>query len=302
MSSAFAQVTTYRPKLAEFGVETLSDYGMRSNSESFGNSSNEIEHDRLIKAKLGIPILIKDDRMFGLQLKYYQHRFEFDLDDQPSEYDLFLHLNSQKFTSAGVRFFYQKDVNESQQFRIIGGTEIKSDVIEWNRNTTKHFISGTYTWQKSPSVEMGTGFVINRVMGRTTFYPLFLYQNDLSRKWTLDLALPKSVAMRYNWNQKNFLIAKTEFKGWRYNLTNAVSSDQQNLTLRRADLQFSLTWEHEIHDWLWFGLDVGYNKNLRYHLANVGDRRREALISLRSQDAPFSKVSIFIVPPRKFYR
>jgi hypothetical protein len=293
--------TSYRPKLAEFGIETLRDYDVKSNSESLGNATNEIDEDRLIKAKLGIPILIKKDRLFGLQLKYYQHRFEFDQEDQVTNDDLFQHLDTRKFTSAGIRFFYQQDVRTNHQFRIIGGSELKSDEFQLNQNTTKHFISGTYCWKPSATTEFGTGVVVNRVMGITAVYPLFLFNKDLTPKWALNLTLPKSASMRYNLNQKNFLIATAELRGWRYNLTEAVPTYQRNLMLRRVDLQFSVSWEHEIHDWLWFGVDVGYNKNLQYFVANPGDRSRDALINLRSQDAAYTKLSLFIVPPRKFF-
>ncbi len=300
--SNLAQKTIYRPKLAEFGVETLMNYGVKTDSENFGNSTNQIDEDRLIKAKLGIPVIVRPDRLFGLQLKYYEHRFDFDLEDQVISDDLFQHLNSSKFTSAGIRFFYQQSIKNNQLFRIIGGTELKSDEFKWNRNTAKHFISGTYSWKPSNTTNFGAGVVINRVMGITAVYPLLLLNKDLSSKWTLDLILPKSASLRYNWNDRNFLIATTELRGWRYNLTGAIDSDQQNLMLRRVDLQFSLSWEHEIHDWLWFGLDVGYNKNLQYFAANPGDRNRDALINLRTQDALYSKISIFIVPPRKFFK
>ena len=291
----------YRPKLVEFGIETLRDYDVRSNSEGQGNATNEIDKDRLIKAKLGIPVVIKDDRLFGIQLKYYEHRFEFDQEDQITGEGLFQHLDTRKFTSAGIRFFYQQDLRTNQQLRIIGGSEVKSDEFQLNRNTTKHFISGTYTWKPSITTEIGTGVVVNRVMGVTAVYPLFLFNKDLSPKWALNLALPRSVSMRYNLNQKNFLIATTELRGWRYNLTEAVPGHQRNLMLRRIDLQFSISWEHEIHDWLWFGVDVGYNKNLQYFLANPGDRSRDAVIDLRTQDAAYTKLSLFIVPPRKFF-
>lgn len=293
--------TTYRPKLAELGVEMLRDYGLKTNSESLGNASNEVDEDRLVKAKLGIPVLIKKDRLFGLQLKYYQHRFEFDQEGQASNNDFFQQLETRNFTSAGIRFFYQQDVRSNQQFRIIGGSELKSDEFQLNRNSTKQFISGTYTWKPSSSTEIGAGIIVNQVMGITAVYPLFLFNKDLSPSWNLNLTLPKSATMRYNLNDRNFLIATTELRGWRYNLTEAVPSYQRNLMLRRVDLQFSLSWEHEIHDWLWFGVDIGYNKNLQYFVANPGDRSRDALINLKSQDAAYTKVSLFIVPPKKFF-
>lgn len=295
-------ITPYRPKIAEFGIETLMDYGTATTSESFGAARNEIERDRLIKVKLGIPLIIKDDMMFGIQLKYYQHRFTFDLEDHPTDYDLFLHLDSKKFTNTGIRAFYQKDLTGDKQLRVVGGAELKSDEIKWNNHTTKYFISGVFTWKPSSTTKLGTGFVLNKIIGRTTFYPLFTYEKVLSPKWTLDLALPKSAAIRHRVNNANYLTAITEFKGWRYNLTNAIQEDQRDFTLRRADLQFSIKWEHELHDWLWFGVDLGYTKNIRYHLGNPGERARDALIDINSADAPYSKFSIFIVPPRRFYR
>lgn len=300
--SDFDSIPVYRPKIVEFGVETLMDYGTTTTSKNFGDAKNEIERDRLIKVKIGIPLMIKDDRMFGVQLKYYQHRFIFDLEDNPTDYDLFLHLNDKKFTSAGIRSFYQQDINESQQLRIIGGAEFKSDQIKWDNHTTKYFISGIYTWALSSKTKIGTGFVLNKDIGLTTFYPLLIYQNQLNPRWTLDISLPKSVAMRYRANNANYLTATSEVKGWRYNSTNAIQSDQRDLTLRKADLQFSIKWEHEIHDWLCFGFDVGYTKNVRYYLSNPGGRSKDALIDIQSRDAAYTKFSIFIVPPRRFYQ
>ncbi|MEM8893866.1 MAG: DUF6268 family outer membrane beta-barrel protein, partial [Bacteroidota bacterium] len=274
----------YRPRIAEFTVETISDYRTSSTSERFGPARREIEHDRLYKVKLGIPLMIKSDRMLGIQLKYYQQGFRFDIDDQPLEYDFFEHLDSRKLTSTGLRGIYQQDIGKDKKLTIVGGTELMSDELRWRWQSTKYFVSGLYNWQLNKGAKIGAGFIYNHVMGRHSFFPILTFEKHLSRKWTLDLALPKSVAIRRNFNDRNFVIAKAAFQGWRYNLTNALPEGQQFLTTRRADLRFTLSWEREIHDWLWFGIDIGYTKNLRYYLANPGDRARDALIDLRSQD------------------
>ena len=287
--------------MAEFGLETWRDYQVSTQSESAGDSQSEIEEERLIKAKVGIPLYIKNGTILGAQLKYYEHRFDFDQEDQPLVDNLFQHLDTRKFTSAGIRFFYQKDMKTNQQLKLITGAELRSDVFQWNNNTSSYFISGMYTWKQSSTSEIGAGLVLNRNMGLTAVYPLFVYNKDLSPRWALNLTLPKSAALRYNWNERNFLIATTALNGWRYNISQGMDTTEP-MTLRRVDLQLSLSWEHELHDWLWFGVDVGYSKNLQYFLTNTGDRRSEALIDLNSQDALYSKISIFIVPPRKFFR
>ncbi len=304
--SGFTQIVEtmgqYRPKVAEFSAETLMDYGTNSTSSEFGNASNEIEQDRLYKAKLGIPLLIRDDKMFGIQLKYYQQRFQLDLEEHPTDYDFYLHLNNTKYTSAGVRGFYKQDLSNGSELKMAAGAELKSDVWVWNKNSTKYFISAFQTWQKSSTTEIGGGFMLSRNMGLTTFYPIFIYQHDFLNKWTLDLMIPKYASMRYQINPFNYLIAKTQLTGWRYNLTNALEGTQGDLTLRKADIQFSLSWEREIHDWLWFGAEIGYNKNISYYLSKPGERGNNALIRVNPKDAMYTGVSIFMVPPRKFFQ
>ncbi len=292
----------YRPKIAEFSSETIMDYRTQTSSEQFGGSDNEIERDRTYKAKLGIPLLITPDRMFGVQLKYYRQNFLLDLKEHPTDYDLFIHLNTKTFTSAGVRTLYKQTFEGGNELKLVAGAEFKSDQWEWNRNSTKYFFSGIQTWQKSASTEIGGGLMVNWNMRLFSVYPLFLLTHDLNHKWTVDLMLPKCASMRYRINSRNYFIFRTQMVGWRYNLNNALKENDGDLTLRKTDLQFSVSYEREIHDWLWLGLDLGYNKNLQYFLANPGDRSRLALIDVHSRDALYTRFSIFMVPPGKFYR
>jgi hypothetical protein len=53
---------------------------------------------------------------------------------------------------------------------------------------------------------------------------------------------------------------------------------------------------------LWAGVESGWNQNLRYFVAAAGENRRNALFDLNSADAGFFKFSVFLVPPKKYYR
>ena len=296
------QAINYRPKVAEFGVENIVDYTTTSNSENQGTASSEISRSQLIKTKLTLPLCLKDNKKCGIQLKYYEQQLNFDVGHEDTGDGLLSALNNKRFTSTGLRLFYQKNLSNKRQFKLIAGSEMSSDIIGWNKHTTNHFISGFYSWKTSKNAEMGTGLAIRQVMGLTALYPVFIYKKNLNPRWTLNLLLPKSASIRYNANNSNFLIAKTKFRGWRYNLSNGLPENNENLTIRRADLQFSVAWEREIYDWLWFSVDVGYNKNLRYYITEFGQRRRDAIADLRSRDATYTKFSIFLVPPKKFYK
>lgn len=291
----------YRPKIIQFDLENIYEYKTTSTSEQFGEADTEVETDKLFKLKLGIPIVLKQDKKIGLQFKYSQQRFNLDTDNPFYSFDLYQHLDGEIFKSLALRFLYEKEIAPNRKITIAGGTEIKGDQIEWNENSTKHFLSASYGIKRDKRTDIGFGFAASYTLGRPQFYPLFNYTRRLNHKWTLDLVLPKSASLRYMVNEKLYIIARTQVKGWRYNLNKPIETGIGEATLRKADFLSSITVEKEIHDWLWVGAEFGLIKNLRYYLVEPGGRRRDAIIDLQSNDATYFKASIFIVPPKKFY-
>ena len=108
--------------------------------------------------------------------------------------------------------------------------------------------------------------------------------------------------MRYKLSPKSFIIGSLEVKGWRYNITELEDVGLGDFTIRKTDLQMIVSYEREIYDFLWFGLDVGYNRNFNYFLTEPGGGRNDAVVDLISRDAKFLKFSIFLVPPSTFGR
>jgi len=293
--------SNYRPRIAEFGFEKLTDYNTSSANGNDQRALTEVENDLLFKSKIAIPVLINKDRAAGIQLKYNQHRFLFDQEDYSDNNSLFEYLDNQSFYSAGVRFFYKENINWYSSIRFFGGLELNNDQFKFHNDAARYFASVSYTIQRSSTEELGFGLVLGQSLGQFTALPVFTYENHFAPRWIVDLKLPKSAALRYIINRRTFLSAKTEFKSWRYNVSDAVIGDGENLTLRKTDIQFNLALEREIHDWLWFGLEVGYNKNLQYFLTEPGGRARDAIVELSPRDAGYLKASIFIVPPRKIF-
>lgn len=290
----------YRPRLAEFTISNLYEYNTISDSEQYGRNATEIERDYKIKARLGIPIVMKPKLLVGVQLKYDRQQFLVDFEDN-IPFDLYEYIEDTQLQSIGGRLLVLKKFDHSE-ISLLAGTEIKSDEITFNKNTAKHFLNVNYKIRKNENVTIGGGLALAYTLGIPQIYPLFFYEKSLSPRWTLDLALPKAAIMRFKASKKCFLSFKTEVKGWRYAVHDAVVSDEPVLTLRKSDLRIGLNLEHELHDWLWIGADAGWSKNFRHFLAKPGDRRRDALINLESSDSPYLNLSIFIVPPKKIYK
>jgi len=281
-------------------MSSLYEYNSVSTSELIGTNNVEIERETKIKARLGIPMILKDNVLFGLQLKYDNHSFINDFNDNiPLEF--YQQIRATRFRSLGGRFCLNFDIDERREFSAILGGEVRADEIIINSNTTKFYLSANYKIQKNENVKLGGGLALGYTLGNPQIYPLFFYENQLSRKWTLDLALPKRAALRLRSSDKSFITFKTELKGWRYAITNSTIFDE-TVIFRRADVRFGANFEHEIHDWLWFGVDAGYSKNIRHFISRPGDSRRDAVATLNTSDSPYLNLSIFIVPPKKIYR
>ena len=295
---AKAQTDGYRTKIAEFSYQVTGAYQAISNSETFGDASSEVNRDELWKIKLGIPLVINDRKLIGLQVKYYRQHFGFNNDDFAGNYDLYNHLNGQLFQNVGLRFVYQTDIDETRQFSFVTGVSVRGDRLVKSPNTSRYFVSGVYKKQLNAHTKIGFGAFFSYGMHLTSVAPVFTFEKTLNPHWTLDLNLPRSASIRRKINDKTFLIGEAAFEGWRYNLSDPIAGEDRDFTLRKADVQFRLKFEREIHDWLWFGAEAGYNKNVSYYLANPGDRGNNALIDLRARDARYFKLSIFIVPPK----
>lgn len=296
-----AEFDVYRPKIIEVSYSSFVDYHTASMSESYGNSSTQFKSDNLLKLKLGIPIILKKEKKLGVQFKYSSHHFVLD-EDADSNYALYRHLNSTTFKSIAARAIYERSLDSKNKFTVLAGTEIKSDQLVWNTNSTKHFLDLEWKKDISDKTQIGAGLVAGSVLGIFQIYPIFFYKHQVSHRWTLDMKLPKSVEMRCRVNEGLYVIGRTTLRGWRYNVNNALPEGSEQHTIRRSSLEISLNIEQELHDWLWVGFNAGIMKNINYFLSEPGARRRDALIDLEAEDMKFIRASIFIVPPKKLYK
>ena len=293
-----AVTTPYRPKLAEFSYNRLYEYNTYCTSNEFGNSSSEVHNDTQFKFRLGVPVLMKKSTLLGVQLKFDKHNFVVDFND---DYELYNHIEKRNFTSMGARLIYQKSFDENKKLTLVAGAEIKSDEITVTTNTSKYYAHIGYDKRLSSGDKLGGGLMVAYTLGRPQIYPLISYERGMGRRWTLDLDLPKKAAIRYKASERFYVTGITEVKGWRYAVHNFDLSPESELTLRKSDLNIGVSLEHELHDWLWVGMDMGMSKNLRYFLSKPGDGYRDALIDLRADDTPYFKFGIYIVPPKKIY-
>ncbi len=290
----------YRPKLAEFSYQTLFNQNSIASSEIFGDGTYEVESNYLFKGKMGIPLFMKPGHLAALQLTYEDIRFSVDNDININS-DLFSYLDqTKKFRGVSARFLYERKLNDLASFNLISGLEMHSDRWQLNSNTIKYYIAGLYTQVISNRTQIGYGAITGIDQQVFSLWPLFKMEHKINKKWTIDILLPKSAALRFQINPKTYLIAQTEVNTWRYNLDGQMlNSDIPDFTLRRADLISTIILEREIHDWLWFSVEGGMSNNLSYYLAEPGLRNRNATVGINVKETGYFKFNVFVVPPWK---
>ena len=295
----------YRPKLVEFSFQTLNEHLLAPSSSPGifpADASNE-KRSTQVTFKAIAPVLLRDSLKIGVQLKFDQQQFLFNDQDRSGQLGFGNYLGTQGFRSLGAKLLIQKKLNNGGSLNIVPGVDFNDNNLSFHRNTRRLFVTGIYQQKINKRRTVGGGLLVSHNDLGLRVFPIITLEEVLSPKWTLNLTLPKEVATRYRVNASSYLIAKAALDGWRYNLSERFMDYEANsLNISRLDLQYSLTYERGLNDWLWVGVEAGWNQNLRYFLAESGQNYRNAMTRFDPASAPFIQLSLFLVPPSKYYK
>lgn len=279
------------------------------------NASADIRRNNKLNFKLRLPVWNKPSFkiLLGFEYEYQEYVFE---NHDPS-YELYRNLQQKHLKTIGGNINVLKSLDETHYlvFQVKG--DLNGDYSTEQLPTIdflKASFSALYGIKKCPTKTHGYGLYYNYTFGRQMLLPAFLYNNTLNKRWGVELLLPASAKVRYNFNYNTLLYVGAEVDGANYNLVmdNPPLSDISNLQLQKSAIRFTLEFNREIHDWLWFGVSGGLSQPISFNLTEGNNRavkfdferglnlrRRDPIIRNRLSTVPFMEASIFIVPPRK---
>lgn len=297
-STAHAQkLLEFRPKVIEVGYRGFTDY---QTLYSDGQPENKFVSDQLFTVRLGVPVILKEKTLFGLQLKYLRQQYNTIFIPQDND-NIYRYLNEKKLVNTGVNFLFQRKLDDQRKLTFMGVTELASDTSSVDRYSARYLLSAAYNVRKSEKLELGYGLIVNYALGVLNVYPTLAYNRALSSKMMIESFLPSYASLRYHPSEKAYLILKAQFDNWRFNVTNALSQEQNQLTLQRADFIMSLAFEREIHDWLWATAEASYVNNVAYIISLPGERLNNPIQEYKLKDAGYLKFSLVVVPPKKLW-
>ncbi len=292
-----------RPKFIELEFETLNNFRIRAKSDQVGDADARASQNLIRQAKLKFPLILKKDANLIGGLSYRHEQFKFDRVSEPG-YPLYVQFEDKPLKRIAANFYYKRNMRNQHFFFAFLNNSLNSDDPQFENflDQLKSSFSIIYGKQVNPNKQLGYGVSFGYDLGQPSVFPLFIYNNDFSLHWGLELLLPKSTKLRYSPSNELHFYATTELQGASYHLQNEVLEGFERLEFRRSSVRFNLTVEREIHDWLWIGGTLGYRLPINFFLSEPRERRNNSIILLDVKTAPYFNFSIFVVPPAKLYK
>ena len=239
----------------------------------------------------------------ALGFSYFAEEYRF---DNGGDYSFYESLERKDLRSIGTSLYILKPFKGNKYFLFRASFKLNGDYFLDhipNADFLKISVSPLVGWKHSPTVSYAVGAALGYNFGRPTIYPLFSYNRYFNKRWGIESVLPVNIKLRFKPNEKNIFYTYAEVKGASYTIQ---LNDQQYgdaaLHLRKSEVRFLLSYEREVHDWLWVGFEGGYRSNINFELSESNRRNSDVLVSNKFQGAPVFNLSLFIVPPRKMLK
>ncbi|QHT71072.1 hypothetical protein GXP67_32680 [Rhodocytophaga rosea] len=288
--------------------ERIMDYGIRSNSKSdmLRSGSGQVSSNRRWEFKLRLPIISKPNFAIAAGIHYNVEEYKFE-PPQNEEYPLYKSLEDKSLKSIGGSIYVVKPWRGKRYFLLRASGDLNGDYGAdgiSKKNFLQFSIAPLIGWKANDNTSYAFGFAYGYNFGRPVISPLISYNHTFNKHWGLETMLPTKVKVRYSLNEKTLFFASTELNGARYNirLADSVLAKRGNFYLQKAEIRYLISFEREIHDWLWFGLEAGLRSNINFSLSDKTGPARNALIRNQLNHAMLVSFSLFAVAPRKFLK
>jgi hypothetical protein len=292
-----------RPKFVEFEFEVFNKFRVHSTSDLLGNGSSTISQNLIRQVKVKFPIILKKDinLIGGLGFRHEQFKFK---DLSEPGYPLYTAFEDKPLKRIASSFYFKKNLSDKRFLFIFLNNSLNSDRPNLFAlgDQLKSSVAFIYGKQAHPNKQLGYGVNFGYDLGQPSILPLFIYNNDFTLHWGLELLLPKQVKLRYSPSNKMHYYGTIELQGASYHIEERLIETIDKLEFRRASVRFNFRAEREVHDWLWVGVTFGYRMPISIFLSEPGERRNNSLVKIDASNALYTNVSIFLVPPAKLIK
>ena len=295
-----------RPKGIIIQRESIVNYGMVTEAVNVYNQLSDridVKTNNRWNFKATAPLVNQKGIKIAIGFRYFVEEVNFE-DIGSSSNSFYRTLDDRPLRSIGGTLYISKPFKGNKYLLSRLSTSFNGDFRTGeiqNSDIMRQSIALLYGTKLSPFRSMAFGINLSNNFGRFGIIPLLSYNASWNENWLFESLLPLNAKISFVSNsQKNVFTTEVKLEGGNYKFfaDEGLLADDK-LFLRKAELQGSFHYEREIHDWLWFGLEVGLRVNLENNITDT-IFSKEPFLKNDIKKAFLSSVSIFIVPPRKF--
>ena len=272
------------------------------------NNAQNISSSRL-SFKLKAPVIYRKD--FTLLVGFAHYREEFDVSRLSNGGESILNnIHDRSLKSSRLSLYMIKPINKKYYLAFKGDASFNGDydgLVNFNNQYLKYNIGLILGVKPRADLEWGVGLLFRSSFVRSSVpvLPFGMYNRTFNDKWGIEAILPVSIKARYNINSRNLILFGPEFESRSYSLDDINNANSNSTAIssrhfmRRSELKFSATFEHQISNWVWMSAQAGYSHNFNTRFTEV-DIKGTVLpeVAFAPADGVFFKVGIFVSPPK----
>lgn len=261
-----------------------------------------VRKNRIYNVKLRAPLMNTPQLKLVAGVSATIEEYVFDEPMRLSD-PLLVSLEDRPLRTAGIDLYALKSFRSNKYLVTRLQTRLNGDfdggdgrLIDYARFSLVSVIG----WKLDEERVVGLGAAFNHIYGRATILPVVIYYNSFHPKWGVEANLPANARLRFSPKPNTFLYLGSEVRGANYRLDPTEISSPY--ILEKSALDIGLTYEREIHDWLWMGAKVGSRQNLSLEVSSsrqLGFVPQDRLLESEVDNAWYYGISVFLVAPKK---
>ena len=288
-----------RPKFFDFTYGILKDVKVESRSGEFGNSMTTINANERFSMDVRFPVSLKPGRSIIGAFGYKQENFNFVNTSEKKDY--ITTLDQRNLDNVGIKLYYKKELKNDRFLYAFWNANLNSDDVTFTDffDQFRTNIAIVRIRNTNELTQLGYGLGFGYVFGGASIFPIFVYNQTYSEKWNLEMMLPKSLKLRYTFRPEMYLYLISEIDGASYFLSQQTIQGYDKLSFQRSAVSITLKLERELYDWLWFGIEGGYNIPINLFISEPGEKRSNSIVTFYASGSTIFKFSVFMVVPKK---
>lgn len=276
-------------------------YPLRS-SEASESSQQKLNQHLLVKLKA--PLINQQKTKMLVGVRHFRESYQFEEISTEDEW-LFENINDKVFKSTRLSLYLTRSFGYKNYFALKAEASYNGDydgLIDFSKRYRHLFLISVFGMKPRPNVEWGLGLASRFGFRGNTVFPFAVYNQTFNNKWGIESTLPVKIMVRRNFSPKSLLLFGPEFASRFYSVDflKGNAGPIGRYETRRAEFQLNAAYIQQLIPWFWIEVKGGY---VRYLDSEVTGQQAlsEVDFNLEQSNGVFSKITLFLSPPKSYY-